>query len=110
MRKLISATLVAAVMFGAAYWLTANIDPDCRTQFCMPGAAVIWISIELRSLQYPSLLRFVDPPDGTAPIFVTAMDVTSRLSLPRLSSFLREARKIASTLLHVKQTEEFPWN
>jgi len=77
----------------------------------MPKAAVIWTSIGLRSsLQSRSSLRFFDPFDGTAPILVVAMDVTSRLSLPRLSSFLREAQKIASTRIYVKRTEEIPWN
>ena len=32
----------------------------------MPGAAVIWTFVEVRSsLQYPSSLRFFDPPDGS---------------------------------------------
>jgi hypothetical protein len=47
---------------------------------------------------------------GAASRLVAAAGVTSRLSLPQLSLRLREAQKIASTLIHVKLTEEIPWN
>jgi hypothetical protein len=67
-------------------------------------------NLDLYWTQVIASLRFFDPPDGTAPILVVVMDVTSRLSLPRLSSFLREAQKIASTRIDLKLTEEIPWN
>ena len=37
MRKFAWAALVAAVMFGAAYWLTADMAPECATRSACPA-------------------------------------------------------------------------
>ena len=110
MRKFRWTTLVAAVMFGVAYWLTAN-GTGLQDAICVPRATVIKTFIEFRpSPQYPSLLRFFDSPDGMASKLIAAAAVTSRLSLPKLSLCLREAQKFTSTLTYVKLAEEIPWN
>jgi hypothetical protein len=36
MKKFVWAAVVAAVVFGAAYWLTLNMAPECTAAFACP--------------------------------------------------------------------------